>query len=50
MEVEQIRALTGLELFGLIGGYLGMFLGTAFIQIPELILRIKSIYNDFHSR
>ena len=36
MVVEQTRALTGLGLFGNAGGYLGMFLGCAIMQLPEL--------------
>ena len=37
MEIEQTRALTGLALFGNAGGYLGMFLGCALMQIPEFV-------------
>ena len=37
MEVEQTKALTGLGLLGNSGGYLGMFLGYAMIQLPDLV-------------
>ena len=37
MYVEQTRALDGLGLFGNAGGYLGMFLGCALMQLPDLI-------------
>ena len=43
MEVEQTRDLTGLELFGLVGGYLGMFLGGTLVQIPDLVLRLSKM-------
>ena len=46
MEVEQSRSLTGLELFGLAGGYLGMFLGGAFIQIPDLFLKLLEMFKN----
>ena len=47
MEVEQIRDLTGLELFGLAGGYLGMFLGAALIQIPDNCLKLLEMWKNF---
>jgi len=37
MYVEQTRALDGLGLFGNAGGYLGMFLGCALMQLPDFI-------------
>ena len=37
MEVEQTQAVTGLGLFGNAGGYLGMFLGCALMQFPDLL-------------
>ena len=46
MEVEQTRALTGLELFGLAGGYLGMFLGVALIQIPDHCLKLSELWKN----
>ena len=35
--VDQRRALTALGLFGNAGGYLGMFLGCALIQLPDFL-------------
>jgi hypothetical protein len=37
MYVEQTRALSGIGLFGLAGGYLGLFLGCALMQLPDFI-------------
>ena len=37
MEVEQTRALTFLGMFGNAGGYVGMFLGCALMQLPDLL-------------
>ena len=35
--VEQTRALSELGLFGNAGGYIGVFLGCALIQIPDFV-------------
>ena len=40
MEIQQIRAYSIQDLVGDIGGYLGLFLGFALLQIPELLLKI----------
>ena len=49
MEIEQTRALDGLTLFGNAGGYLGLFLGCALMQLPDVLLFfynwIRSIAN-----
>ena len=37
MEIEQTRALGGLALFGNVGGYVGIFLGVALMQMPDLL-------------
>ena len=37
MEIEQTRALDGLALFGIVGGYVGIFLGVALMQMPDLL-------------
>ena len=37
MEIEQTKALTGLSMFGNAGGYLGMFLGWALMQLPDFV-------------
>jgi hypothetical protein len=40
MEVQQVRDYGILDVVGDIGGYLGLFLGFALLQIPELTLKI----------
>ena len=37
MEIVHVRALDGLALFGNIGGYVGIFLGVALMQMPDLL-------------
>ena len=37
MEIEQTRAINGLALFGNVGGYVGIFLGVALMQMPDLL-------------
>ena len=37
MLVEQSRAMGGLSLFGNMGGYIGIFLGVALMQLPDLL-------------
>ena len=37
MEIEQTRAMGGLSLFGNVGGYVGIFLGVALMQMPDLL-------------
>ena len=46
MEVEQTRALTFLGMFGNAGGYVGIFLGCALMQLPEFI---QTIWKKSHS-
>ena len=36
-EIRQIRAYNAMALFGNVGGFIGMLLGYAFVQIPMLI-------------
>ena len=38
MEITQIRAFDGQSLIGNAGGYVGLFLGVALIQLPSAIL------------
>ena len=40
MEVQQVRDYGFLDVVGDIGGYLGLFLGFALLQIPDLIFKI----------
>ena len=40
IEIQRIRAYSIQDLVGDMGGYLGLFLGFAFLQIPELSLKI----------
>ena len=42
-EIRQMQAYTGMVLVGNIGGFLGMLLGFALVQIPDLI------YNGFYN-
>ena len=37
MEITQIRAYDGQSLVGNAGGYIGLFLGVALVQLPTLI-------------
>ena len=37
MEIVHVRALDGLALFGNVGGYVGIFLGVALMQMPDLL-------------
>ena len=37
MHVVQSRALSGLSLFGNMGGYIGIFLGFALMQLPDFL-------------
>ena len=37
MEITQIRAYDGQSLIGNAGGYVGLFLGSALIQLPSAI-------------
>ena len=50
MEIEQTRAITILGLFGNAGGYLGMFLGGALIQIPQLFEKMYKILINLNNR
>ena len=42
MLIDQQQALTGLGLFGLAGGYLGLFLGCALVQLPDLLVFLST--------
>ena len=45
MEIEQTQALGGLALFGNVGGYVGIFLGVALMQMPDLLEHVyKKIF------
>ena len=37
MHVIQSRAMSGLSLFGNVGGYVGIFLGVCLVQVPEFL-------------
>ena len=37
MEIEQLRAYDFQNLFGNVGGYIGVFLGVCFLQLPNLV-------------
>ena len=37
MEIVHVRALDGLALFGNVGGYVGIFLGVALMQMTDLL-------------
>ena len=54
MEIEQTKALTGLSMFGNAGGYLGMFLGWALMQLPDFVHALYEWYRKWnvgiHSR
>ena len=41
-EVKEIKAFTIYSLFGNIGGYVGIFIGYAFFQIPGILLKLKN--------
>ena len=51
MLIDQQRALTGLGLFGLAGGYLGLFLGYTLLNVPDFLKetynRISDKYKEF---
>ena len=53
MLVEQSRAMGGLSLFGNMGGYIGIFLGVALMQLPDfleyIVTRIRKIMKLNHS-
>ena len=42
MEIQQVRDYSVQDAVGDIGGYLGLFLGFALVQIPELLLTMYS--------
>ena len=42
MFIDQQQALTGLGLFGLAGGYLGLFLGCALVQLPDFLIFLST--------
>ena len=49
MEIEQTRALDGLALFGNVGGYVGIFLGVALMQMPDLLEYVYTkIFEKIH--
>ena len=47
MLVEQSRAMGGLSLFGNLGGYIGIFLGVALMQLPDLLAYLISRFRKF---
>ena len=53
MLVEQSRAMGGLSLFGNMGGYIGIFLGVALMQLPDfleyIVTRIRKFMKLNHS-
>ena len=50
MEIEQKMALDELALFGNAGGYLGMFLGCALMQLPDFIYAIYTWFKTLYVR
>ena len=46
MEIEQVRDYGIQDVVGDVGGYLGLFLGFALLQIPEVIFTIISWIKD----
>ena len=47
MLVEQSRAMGGLSLFGNMGGYIGIFLGVALMQLPDFLEYINRRFRNF---
>ena len=50
MEIEQKMALDELALFGNAGGYLGMFLGCALMQLPDFGYAIYTWFKTLYLR
>ena len=48
MEIEQTKALTALALFGNAGGYLGMFLGCALMQLPDFMYTLHEWFRKLY--
>ena len=46
MEVEQTQALTLLGTFGNAGGYVGIFLGCALMQLPDFLQIVTNKFNS----
>ena len=46
MEVVQSRAYDGQSLIGNAGGYVGLFLGVALVQLPSAIVGAVKIVRD----
>ena len=40
MEIHQVRSYSIQDVVGDVGGYLGLFLGFAILQIPEFLFRV----------
>ena len=47
-EIRQTRAYTAITLFGNIGGFIGVFLGYAIIQIPGFLESILSYIKNYY--
>ena len=45
-EIGQIRAYNAMALFGNVGGFIGMLLGYAFVQIPMLVHTLFESWKD----
>ena len=45
-EIKQIRAYTVMTLFGNVGGFIGILLGYALIQIPMLLRTLFESWNE----
>ena len=49
MEIEQIPAYDIQSLFGNAGGYIGVFLGVSFLQLPFFLVNTYTVIrNSFH--
>jgi hypothetical protein len=47
MQIEQTKALDELALFGNSGGYLGMFLGCALMQLPDFVYALYTLFKTY---
>ena len=48
MEIKQTKALTSLGMLGNAVGYLGMFLGCALMQMPDLMYALYGWYQAWN--
>ena len=46
MEITQTRAIDGQSLIGNAGGYVGLFLGVALLQLPSAILCVVHFFGN----